>query len=307
MPRRETKSEHVRWIDLVQPSEADIVALGQEFGFHPLDLEDCRKRGQRQKVERYHDYLFMVLLVPVYNRASRMMETGEVDFFVGHGYVVTVQDRRLAPLNVLFESVQQNRSAGQPFAGSAPHLLREMIDRTVVSLYPMLDHISVDIRTAEREIFAGHEKHMVEEVAMLRRNITDFRRTVQSHKNTVKRLVEFLHLNGLTKHDDRPEFEQTIDRTKEIWDLLESYRESIDTIHDTNASLISYKLNEIMRAFTVMSVMIFFMTLVATVFAANKAGTPFLNGPSAFWVFLLIVGISGFAARYFFKQRRLLE
>ncbi len=143
---------------------------------------------------------------------------------------------------------------------------------------------------------------------MLRRNITDYRRISQSHKNTLKRLVEILPLNNLPNvRETLPMFERTITRTKEIWDLLESYRESIETVYETNESLISYKLNDIMRTFTTMSVMIFFMTLIATVFAIRARGTPLLEAPFAFWLVVAIIALSGMAARQFFKKRRLLE
>lgn len=308
MSRTEVSSSNLRWINLVEPTEAELIALGEEFHFHPLDIADCKKKGQRPKVERYSDYAFLVFLVPFYNRHSREIEAGEVDVFIGPNYLITVQENELAPLNAFRHQFEKDEQTREIHAQSPVHLLQELLDRLIVSLYPMLDHVSLDIRTAEKDMFSGKEKKLVAEVALLRRNITDFRRIVQAHKNTLKRLVEILKLNGgqtTGLHFDA--FERTIDRTKEIWDLLESYRESIDTIYETNESLISYKLNDIMRTFTTMSVMIFFMTLVATVFAVRARGTPLLNVPFAFWLLVGLIVISGAAARQFFKNRRLLE
>lgn len=308
MSRSEVSAGAMRWVDLVQPTEAEILALGSEFGFHPLDLEDCRKQGQRQKVERYHDYAFLVLLFPVYNRQSREIESGEIDIFIGPNYVVSVDEGKLAPLAAVREKVRSDQAFRQSAMHTSISLVREIVERLVVSLYPMLDHVSIDIHDAEKQVFSGKEKIMVAEVAKLRRNITDFRRIVQTHKNTLKRLVDILKLNGLSgSHEHLADFEHTIERTKEIWDLLESYRESIDTIHDTNESLISYKLNDIMRAFTTMSVMIFLMTLVATLFALGAKDTPLVTSRFGFWTIVGLVILSGFTARMFFKRRRLLE
>ncbi len=308
MSRTEVQSPSMRWINLVEPTEAELIGLGEEFHLHPLDIADCKKKGQRPKVERYNDYAFLVFLVPIYNRHTREIEAGEVDAFIGPNYLITVQEKELAPLNAFRHQFDQDKQTRERFDQSPTQLLQELLDRLIIALYPMLDHVSLDIRTAEKDMFAGREKQLVAEVALLRRNITDFRRIVQAHKNTLKRLVEILKLNG--SHDPGPHlvaFERTIDRTKEIWDLLESYRESIDTVYETNESLISYKLNDIMRTFTTMSVMIFFMTLVATVFAVRARGTPLLNVPFAFWLLVGLIVISGAAARQFFKNRRLLE
>lgn len=308
MARTDVRSASVRWIDLQHPTEADLVQLGEEFHFHPLDIADCKKKGQRPKVERYGEYAFLVFMIPVYSRKTREIEAGEIDFFIGPDFIVTVCDEPLPPLVELHKKFSQDEEARNGIGSSSCALLHEMLDRLVVSLYPMLDHISIDIHTAEKQIFSGKEKRIVEEIALLRRNITDYRRIAQSHKNTIKRLVDTLPLNHLPGiHETLPMFERTIGRTKEIWDLLESYRESIDTVYETNESLISYKLNDIMRTFTTMSVMIFFMTLIATVFAIRARGTPLLEAPFAFWLVVAIIALSGVAARQFFKKRRLLE
>lgn len=308
MARTEVRSSRIRWLDLGKPSEADLIALGEEFHFHPLDIADCKKPGQRPKVERYRSYAFLVFILPVYNRKTREIEAGEIDFFIGPDYVVTVEEEKLPPLAALHRQFASDQALRESIADTSISLLHEMIDRLVVSLYPMLDHLSLDIHTIEKKMFSAKEKQLLEEIALLRRNITDFRRIVQTHKNTLKRLVDVLQLNGIVgAKENTQQFERTIDRTKEIWDLLESYRESIDTVYDTNESLISYKLNDILRTFTTMSVMIFFMTLIATLFAVRARGTPFLDAPFAFWTLLALVGFSGVAARKFFKKRRLLE
>lgn len=308
MARTELGSANVRWIDLESPKEAELTELVNEFHFHPLDIADCRKNGQRPKVERYADYVFLVFMIPIYNRATKEIESGEIDVFAGNGYIVTICDRPLPPFVELKRKFTEKEPGIEEIGSSSVRIMQEIIDRLVISLYPMLDHISLEIRGAEKRIFTSKEKKLVEEIALLRRNVTDFRRIVQSHKNTLKRLVDILHLNNLSGSTGSIQlFERTIDRTKEIWDVLESYRESTETVYETNESLISYKLNDIMRTFTTMSVMIFFMTLIATLFAVRAKGTPLLDIPFAFWLLIAIIAMCGFGARQFFKKRRLLE
>lgn len=308
MTKTELNSSHVRWLDFVHAADEELAELMSEFHFHPLDIADCKKRSEHPKVERYNEYVFLVFMIPLYNRRTREIERGEVDIFIGPGYLVTVSDPGLPPLSSLGASYAHDEALRERFGTSSIALLQEIIDRLVVSLYPMLDHVSLDIHGAEKEIFAGKEKHMVEEIALLRRNVTDFRRIVQSHKNTIKRLVEILDLSGLNQAPELNQaFYRTIDRSKEVWDLLESYRESTETIYETNESLISYKLNDIMRTFTTISVIIFFMTLIATLFSVRARGTPLIQTPFAFWILLAVIAGSGIAAHQFFKKRRLLE
>jgi magnesium transporter len=249
----------------------------------------------------------MVLLYPLFNRKEQSIGSTDLNIFVGPDYLITIHDGTLQPLTMFRDSFQHDPSLQKRFAGSPVRLLHEVIDRLAVSLFPMLDHISIDINQAEHQISNGREKYMVSEIARVRRNITDFRRIVQTHKNTLKRLIEALKLSRIEDEATVPLFAMTIDRAKEIWDLLESDRESIETLYETNESMISYKLNDIMRTFTTMSVVIFVMTLVATMFSVRARNTPFLESPFAFWLLVGFMLLVGLLAREFFKRKRLLE
>lgn len=48
------------WLDLDAPSNGDVDTLDDIFHFHPLALEDLRKKGQRPKLEDFGGYMFLV-------------------------------------------------------------------------------------------------------------------------------------------------------------------------------------------------------------------------------------------------------
>ena len=52
--------DHLLWIDLLEPTTAEIDALAEEFAFHPLAREDAHHRHQRPKIDQYDDDLFIV-------------------------------------------------------------------------------------------------------------------------------------------------------------------------------------------------------------------------------------------------------
>ena len=87
----------VRWLNLERPREADREWLEQEFGFHPLAIEDVASRNQRPKLDAYDDYMFIVLHFPVFDKSQDRLLTAEVDVFVGPDFLITLPDQNLPP------------------------------------------------------------------------------------------------------------------------------------------------------------------------------------------------------------------
>ena len=99
-------------------------------------------------------------------------------------------------------------------------------------------------------------------------------------------------------------FEDLIDRAKEIWQILESQNEHINALHATNESLISFRLNEIMKMLTIFSVIVFPLTLVAGIFGMNTAHMPLVSGKNGFWVIIGFMSFGTLCMFLFFKKKK---
>ena len=96
-------AEGLRWVNIERPGPVERDWLEEHFDFHVLDLEDVLSRNQRPKIDEYADYLFIVLHFPVFDPAVGRLGTGELDLFVGPGFVVTIPNQPLQPVAYLFE------------------------------------------------------------------------------------------------------------------------------------------------------------------------------------------------------------
>ena len=79
------------WLGLKEPSDEELREVGEMFGLHELALEDAGNAHERPKLEDYDDSLFVVLKTTRYDDAKEEVEFGEIDVFVGSGYVITVR------------------------------------------------------------------------------------------------------------------------------------------------------------------------------------------------------------------------
>ena len=302
---RQIKTNKVHWIHILKPSENEIQFLRDHFEFHPLDLEDCLNTAQRPKVDEYEKYIFLILLFPFYVRTERSIFAAEIDFFIGANYLITVSDGNNELTDQFFDECLKSEVLRDRYLSGTPtHLLYEIVNRLQSSMLPMLDHISQDNETIEKQMFAGAEKRMVRDILLIKRNIVNFRRIVNAHKSTIKKLMS-IRTPGLfaLSSDLNVYFQNIVERSRDIWEILEIHSETINAFHAANDSLISFKLNEAMRVLTVLSVSIFAATLIATILGMNTASNPIVRNPYGFWIVVFIIGLVMVTLHRIFKRK----
>jgi magnesium transporter len=172
-------------------------------------------------------------------------------------------------------------------ADHAVGLLNEIIHRLQNATFPMLDHITLDIENIENQIFAGNERRMVREILIIKRNIVAFRRIMNSHKNIIKKLMA-VNNSYFEPGEMRIYLNNALERSKDIWDILQTHMETITAFDETNESMISFKLNDIIKILTTISVVLIPANLVVGIFGMNTSHDPINGQPYDFWI---IVGI----------------
>jgi magnesium transporter len=297
------KTKKLLWINITKPTRKEIDYLQKNYNFHHLDLEDCLVKIQRPQFSEYHNYLFFILTFPFYNNQTREIISSEVDFFIGDKYLVTINDGLNTTVNDFFKELKENDYNKEQHMSSHPvNLLYEVLHRLQSRTLPMLDHVSEDIENVEKRIFKGEEKRVVKEILHIKRNIVNLRKIMQAHKNIIKKIM-----NTNTKFfiPDKINiyFTNILDHTKDIWDILETQKENINAFQETNESLISYKLNEIMRILTVISVILIPANLIASIFGMNARFMPFVNQPYDFQIILSFMLIMMLAFVIYFRRK----
>lgn len=311
MPINEIRAKNFRWIDVTNVQKIncpEIKYLKKNFNFHPINIEDCIINGQRPKIDIYKDYLFLVMLYPLYNRRTGEITASEIDFFISKHYIITIHDKKLDTIVSYFNHLKKSQNhleKNEFLSNNIIIILYEILNKLVGHCFPMLDHISVDIHKTEKLIFHGKEKDMVGKILSSRRNVVNFRRSMQAHKNILKKLESAnRQLKFFNTNKSKIYFNNLIDKVKEIWDILDSFKESIEAINDTNESLISFRLNHIMKTFTVISVIIFILTLIASLLSIGAPGTPIIEWELGFIALLVLEILVALFVFGFFKRKK---
>jgi magnesium transporter len=302
------KTPKFSWLNIINASEKEISYLKKKFKFGQLDLNDAyaHKHAQRPKLNAQPNYIFLVLLFPVYNRKSREITPAEIDIFITKDHLITIHYNQLAVLKNFFAICQKDKNERDLYFSENPAmLLYELLERLYVSLFPMTDHISIDINSIEKNIFAGKEREMVKEILIVKRNIVYFRKIMQFHRSILYKFIK-LQLKMFGKQEERIDtyYNDLNDHVHSIWDILENYQQTIDALEDTNSALVTFKLNDIMRTLTIFSVIVFPLTLMASIFSMNTRSMPLVGAPFDFWKIIGIMVVATIAMFFYFKHKK---
>jgi magnesium transporter len=298
-------AEGLRWVNIERPSPLEMAWLEEHFEFHALDFEDVLSRNQRPKIDEYDDYLFIVLHFPVFDRSVGRLNAGELDIFVGQDFVVTIPNQPLQPVEYLFERVRTKEELReQHFSRGSGYLLYRIVDDSFDYCFPMLRKIGNKLDALDHDIFEGRSDEVVRDIFNAKQEIINFRKVIRPQRTVLSDLENakqpFLAPEG---GDLEVYFDDIVDSHERIWDMLENYKEVVEGLEDTNESLITHRVNDVLRVLTVISVVFLPLTLIASLLGMNVK-VPGQGSIAAFWVIvaamvLLFVGMLGY-----FRRRR---
>ncbi len=296
----EAPERGLRWINIEEPGPVDRAWLQEHFDFHPLDYEDVASRNQRPKIDEYPDYLFIVLHFPVYDKTVGRLNTAELDMFVGPDFLITLPNRPIPPVEYLFERCRASEEMREQLLSKGPgYLLYKIVDDSIDYCFPMLRKIGNKLEQVEEDIFAGRSEEVVRDISNVKQEIINFRKIIRPQRPTLRELEKTKQrymAEGLDIY-----FDDIVDASERIWDMLENYKEVVEALGETNESVISHRVNDILRVLTSISVMVLPLTLVASLWGMN-VGVPGEGSTAAFWVVLgamlaLLLGMLGYFRR----------
>lgn len=292
----------ITWIDIQDPKEKDIKYLRKNFRFHELVLEELIPPGHRPKVEHHDDYLFMSLYYPVLNKKKHETFSRELDIIVTKSHIITSHYETIIPLKALFDQINlYKKSKSEYMSETTGHLLFYIIRSIFESALTKLEYIREEVDYIENEIFEGKEREMVLEISKTKRDIIDFRRIFAPQSSVIDSLVvEGTEFFG---KELRPYFQDLRGTFGIIWNEIHDHRETIQALAETNESLLSTKINEIIKVLTVFSAIFLPLTLIASIWGMNIRGIPASNSTSELWIVSVAMLVMAVGMLAYFKKR----
>src|SRR3954464_10396871 len=300
----EIAAEGLRWIKIDRPGALEQSWLEENFDFHALDYEDVLSRNQGPKLDVYDDYLFIVLQFPIFDRSARRLGAGELDLFVGADFLITIPNQPLQPVEYLFERCRQKEEIReQLFSRGSGYLLYRLVDDGFDYCFPMLRKIGNKLDALEAEIFEGRSEEIVRDISNVKQEIINFRKVIRPQRPVLRDLEKVKQRYLAPDMDLEIYFDDIVDAHERIWDMLENYKEVAEALEETNESVISHRLNDILRVLTSISVVILPLTLIASIMGMNT-WVPDQGNEAGFFVVLAVMALILIGLVAYFRRRR---
>ena len=300
LPELLQDSEAVIWVDMESPTAADEQVLLDVFKFHPLTVEDCRENRHYPKIEEFPGYIYFIVHGVRADTSPDRFNTIELDGFLGSNYVITYHHdyfRSIANVKQLLSTSPIACQRGPAF------LLHQILDQVVDYYSPVLDDFDTRIDELEESIFSLQRPNneILGQIMDLKRSVLRLRRISNKQMDILLRMSrgEF----KLIPEDMRPFYRDIYDHIARVTDLAESYRDLIGGSQEAYLSVVSNRMNQIMKVLTIFSAVMLPLTFIAGVYGMNFDNMPELHTRYGYFGALVVMGVVALAMLIFFWRR----
>jgi len=260
----ELRAEYpVTWVNFEGLADIDLLQqLGEIFGLHRLALEDSLNIPQRPKLDDYGDHQYLVARMPV---AEEALDTEQVSLFLGAGFLLTVQEKP----GDCFDGVRARLREGRTrIRERGPdYLVYAMVDAIVDAYFPLLEAAALRLDELEASVLGQPQKVHLSDLYDLKRGLIILRRYLGPLRELISALLR--DENPLLADKNRVYMRDCLDHAKQAYDLVESYRDMATGLMDLYLSMMSHRMNEVMKVLTTIATIFIPLSFIVGLYGMN--------------------------------------
>ncbi len=254
------------WVDVNQRQETEQVEqlLTEQFGFHPLAIDDALRETHMPKVDDWESYLYLVLKDIVYDVENHTILLPELDIFLGKQFLVTSHSGDVPVIDKVWLACQQNN---RWLLRGADHVLYRLIDEMVNNYTNVLEQLESDILQLESQIFTDPTAELLEELTTYKRTILQIRRILAPQREVVNKLARNPYAIISTK--DQVYFRDVYDHMVRLYNLSDSVGDLLMGSMEIYLSVVNNRMNDIMKTLTIITTLFMPLTFITGFFGMN--------------------------------------
>jgi len=285
------------WVGLHEPSQDELATVEEEFGLHPLAVEDAFNAHQRPKLERYEHTLFLTLKSLWYVDENDAVETGEINMFVGDDFVVTVRHGSGSELH----SARRDLEAKTAVLTHGPSaVVYAVCDRVVDGYLSVMSSLEEDVDEVETSVFSPERTNDSARIYTLKREIAEARRAVLPLREPMRRFATGA-VPGI-EEGSAPFFRDVLDHLNQAAETVDGLDQLLSTAFDAHLAQISVQQNEDMRKISAGAAIVVVPTLIAGVYGMNFKHMPELSWQLGYPYAIVLMAACCFVLWVWFKR-----
>jgi magnesium transporter len=280
-----TDTPQVTWVNVCGLHETEFIKqIGEKFNIHPLVLEDILNTETRPKLEISDNYVFITIKMLAYNDEEKQIDSEQVSFILGKNFVFSFLEKSDGIFNPIRDRIANQ--VGRIRKQAPDYLFYTLIDIVVDQYYLLLERIEERIELLDDEVISNTDKSQIQKIYNLKNELLLTRRSVWPLREIFTQIIR--EEPELINENVEPYLRDLLDHTFQITETVEIQREITNGLMETYLSLMSNKMNEVMKVLTVIATIFIPLTFIVGIYGMNFKYMPELGWP---WAYFAVWGV----------------
>lgn len=291
----------VNWINISALHDVELIQqVGDHFNLHPLMLEDIVNVDQRPKIEEFEEYLFLTLKMLTLVKGRIKHE--HVSLVLMEHFVISFQEREGDVFGNVRERIFTER--GRIRKKGADYLFYALTDAVVDNYYRITDHMNAELSKLEMELIdeESEGRDPIKKIVRYKNRVAELRRMLYPLNDALNRLIkgDMPFMEEGTRHY----IDDVTDHIGHILQTVDMQREMLLSFTDLHMSIISNRMNIVMKILTVVASIFIPLTFIAGVYGMNFEYMPELHWKYSYPIVLLVMVASGAIMFVYMKNKK---
>ena len=262
------------WLDLEKPSPADLAVISEEFGLHPLAIEDAVHHHQRPKLDRYRSHLFLTAYGAHLAPGTGLLATSELAAFLTGRALITVRKDDGLDIGAVVQRWDDNPDLARFGVG---YLLHGVLDYIVDAHFEAVQSLDDLVEALEDQLFDNLAPPLVlhQRIFELRKSLVMLRRVVIPMREVVNAVMR--HDLNIVADDMMPYYHDVYDHVLRAADWSDSLRDLVTSMLETNLTIQSNRMNIVIKKVTGWAAIVAVPTFITGYFGMNVPYPGFSN------------------------------
>ena len=254
-------------LDVHDPGPDDDVSgmLTNTFHFHPVAVEAADRFGQRARIDDYDDFVHAI----TFGIAADGKSVAEVHCFITKKFIITLHHGNCPALARVHDRIGGHHAS--EVAAPQVVIFYLIMDTLVDSFFPVLSDFDDAIDSLENAILKNPTEEQLGTLFGMKREVMTIRKVVTPQRDMVASLnAGMVTIPGMTDSGSAY-FRNLYDHLIRISDLVDGYRDLISGAMDTHLSMVSNRLNVVMKQLAIIATVFLPLGFLTGFFGQNFA------------------------------------
>jgi magnesium transporter len=235
-----------------------------------------------------------------FDATTRTMSYEHIGLYLGDAYLLSFQESETD----LFAEVRQRilEQKGRIRKKGADYLAYALMDVITDRYYLMIDEVELVIEQIEASILKGADRQLKGQIHDLKQEMLLARRSIAPLREVVSAFDRLS--NNIVTENTLIFLRDLRDHVVQVTDLVETYRDMLNSLHDLYLSELSFRMNNVMQVLTIMSTIFIPLSFFTGLYGMNFEYIPELGWHNGYFYLLGFMGVLVLGMMWYFQRKK---